>query len=73
MELSSSKKFFIFPEIEPCTFQPKLQKIKKIHPEKICFTSRNGNCEKKFHVFSKENFSYIQETETLKNFLYFRK
>ena len=44
MELSSSnikkilifsqkKVFLIFPKMEPCTFQPKLEK-KKIHPEK---------------------------------------
>ena len=95
MELSSSnikkilifsqkKAFHIFPEMEPCTFQPKL-KNKKIHPEKISHTSGNGNPEKTYHIFSKENFSYIsgngnpkkslivQETETLKTFLYFRK
>ena len=39
-------------------------KSKKIHPGKISYTSGNGNPEK---------FLMFQETETLKNFLYFRK
>ena len=56
-----------------------------VHPEKLYYTSGNGNPEKISYIFSKESFYYIsgndnppkilifQETETLKNFLYFRK
>ena len=44
MELSDSKikKFLTFLEKELCTFQRKLKKLKKIHPEKnfLCFRKR---------------------------------
>ena len=66
MELSSSnttkivtfsqkKAFVIYPEMESCTFQPKLQN-KKIHPKKISYISGNRNPEKT-SIFSKESFS----------------
>ena len=43
--------FLIFPKIKPCTFQPKLEKYKIIHPEKISCTSGNRNPEKNFLYF----------------------
>ena len=71
------------------TFQPKLENNKKIHRKKISFASGKWNfltlILKISYIFSKESFSYIlqngnpekilifQETETLKNFVYFRK
>ena len=64
--------------MEPCTFQHKLEEIKKIHPEKISYNSGNGNPEKHLIfsqkkavlIFQKTELPYFQETETLKNFLY---
>ena len=37
MELSDSKikKFLIIPEMEPCTFQRKLEKYKNLHRENL--------------------------------------
>ena len=78
------KLFIYFWKWNPAFFSPS-SKNKKIHPENISHTSGNGNLEKTYHIFSKENFSYIsgngnpkkflivQETETIKTFLYFRK
>ena len=71
MELSSSniKKmlifsqknvFLIFPEMEPCIFQPQAMKIKK------------STC-RKFLMFQETELSYIPGKGSLKNFLYFRK
>ena len=37
--------------MEPCTFHPKLEKIKEIHTGKISDTSGNGNPEKISYVF----------------------
>ena len=45
--------------MEPCTFHPKLDKINKIHPEKISFISGNGNSENISYIFLKESFSNI--------------
>ena len=60
---SQKKAFLIFPEMEPCTFQPKLKKLKKIHHKKISYTSGKGNPEKTyisgngtFLYFGKWNF-----------------
>ena len=70
--LSQKKAFLIFPEMETCTFHPKLKKYKQIHPMKISYTSGNGNSKKKFCVFSKVSCSYICETQTLKKLLIFQ-
>ena len=67
MELSGSNinKFLMFQEIETLKnlliFQEAIfpAKKKKIHPEKVSYTSRNGNPQKIPHNFSKENYSYI--------------
>ena len=45
--------------MEPYTFQPKLEKIKKIDPEKIFYILGNGNPEKTSYIFSKESCFYI--------------
>ena len=66
------KAFLIFPEMKTCTFHPKPQKYKKIHPIKISYTSGNGNSKKIFCVFSKVSCSYIWDTETLKKLLIFQ-
>ena len=68
MELSDSKikKFLTFPEMEPCTFQPKLEKLKKIHPGKMELSGFNI---KKFLIVSQDKaFLIFRETETRKNF-----
>ena len=60
MKLSHSKikKFLIFPEMEPYTYQPS-SKNKKIHTEKFPCTSGNKNPEKTCYIFSKERCPYI--------------
>ena len=72
---SQKKAFLIFPEMKPYTFRPKLEKIKKTTPRKISYSSGNKNPENNFLYFLKplQKFSIFQETETLENFLYFRK
>ena len=82
---SQKKSFLIFPEMEPCTFQLKLEKIKNSLRENF-LNFRKGKPRK--NIFLKESCSYIlgkgnpkklfmfQETEysyALGNFLYFRK
>ena len=62
----------MFPGMESSTFQPKLKELKN-HPEKISYTSENGNPEKMSHIFSKENFMYFRKQKTRKIFLCFRK
>ena len=74
MELSNSKikKFLIFPEMEPCTFQPKLKKIKKSTSTKISYTSGNKN-PKKFLIFSQKKAVLIfWQTEPPKKFFIFQ-
>ena len=70
MKLSDSKikKFLIFPEMEPYTFQPSSKK-KKIHPEKIPGTSGNKNPEKTCYIFSKESCPYISGNRKPENIL----
>ena len=41
--------------------------------ESVSYISGNGNHEKSSLYFRKRNFLIFQETETIKNFLYFRK
>ena len=43
--------------METCTFQPKVKKIKKIHPEKI-------------YIFSDKSFSYILENGNPEKFFH---
>ena len=76
MELSSSqiKKFLIFEEME--LFSQKKKPSEKIDCifSKESFSYISGNGPRKISVyFRKQNFLIYQETETLKNFLYFRK
>ena len=73
MELSNFKikKSLIFPQMEPCAFQTKLEKIKKKPPRENFFYSgklelRNSNF-KSLLVFSQEKVVLIfQETEVPK-------
>ena len=58
---SQKKAVFIFPEMKPALFTRR----------KISYISGEENPEKTSYIFSKERFSYISETETLKNFLSF--
>ena len=62
MELSSSnikkiptfsqkKVFLVFPEMEPCTFQPKFEKIKKSTPRKLLILQETKT-PKKLLIFS---------------------
>lgn len=52
--------------MEPYISQPKLQKVKKIHAEKITYTSGNRNCKKVSNSFSKKAVLIFQESRTLK-------
>ena len=56
---SQKKALHIFSEMEPCTFQPKLEKEKITYPGKISYILRHGNSEKFFYIFSKEGCSYV--------------
>ena len=58
---SQKKAVFVFPEMKPPLFTRR----------KISYISGEENLEKTSYIFSKERFSYISETETLKNFLSF--
>ena len=74
---SKTKNYFIFCQKSPHTFQPKLEKIKKIHPEKKkimfqemkLFSSNIKKKKKKKKKFRKrkrrKKFLIFQETETL--------
>lgn len=52
--------------MEPYISQPKLQKVKKIHAEKITYTSGNRNRKKVFNSFSKKPVLIFHESRTLK-------
>ena len=76
MELSSSniKKmlifsqknvFLIFPEMEPCIFQPQAMKIKKSTCRKFLIFQETKTPQN-FLCFRKQNFLIFQEKEALK-------
>ena len=78
----SQKKFFLsFRKWNLALFKPKLQKQKKIHPEKNSLYFGKWSflalIFKNFLYFgkwkSRKKFLIFQETETLKSFLYFGK
>ena len=52
---SSPKKFLVFPEMEPCTFQPKFEKIKKSTSRKF-LTLQETETLKKLPIFLVINF-----------------
>ena len=77
------KKLLIFWEMRLSSPSSK-NNNKKNHPEKISYTlifsQKNAvpifhetETPKKFFILQERNFLKFQETETLKNFLYFRK
>ena len=78
-------KSLLSPEMEPCTFKPRLKKFKKkIHPEKISYALtfsqkkavpifQETETPKKFLIFSrKKAFLVFQETETPNKFFIFQ-
>ena len=78
---SQKKAFFIFPEMESCSFQPKLKKKKKKNnlPPKIFLVFDEMELS---YIFSRETFSYILENRNTKTdsyisgnifFLYFKR
>ena len=73
MELSSSnvKIILIFQKWSPALFSPS-SKNKKIHPEKITYTSGNENPGKNFCILSKGIVLMFRETENLKNLFTFQ-
>ena len=79
---SKTKNYFIFCQKSPHTFQPKLEKIKKIHPEKkkIIFQEMklfSSNIKKKKknsgNVNAEKNSLYFRKQKPYKSLLYFRK
>ena len=73
MELSNFKikKPLIFPQMEPCPFQTKLEKIKKTPPqENLFYSGKMELCNSNFKsllIFSQEKAVLIfQETEVPK-------
>ena len=59
--------------MKPCTFQPKLEKIKKSATGKFLIFQETKT-PKKFLIFSeKKGLIIFQKTETSKKFLTFRK
>ena len=65
MELSDSKikKFLIFPEMEPCTFQPKLKNKKNPHRENFLYF-RKRKPRKNFLYFLKRKLflTFVKQT-----------
>ena len=63
---SKKKAFLIYPEMEPCTFQPRLEKEKNLLREKLLILQETfRGFRKKFLFFSKETCSYISENGNL--------
>ena len=56
--------------MEPCIFQPKLEKIKIIRPEKISYISGKGKPEMISFIFSKESCFYISGNGNPEKVLY---
>ena len=81
MEFSSSniKKFlyflkrelFLYFQKNPTLFSPSKKNKNKIHPDKLSYTSGNGNPEKTSYIFLKESFSHILENGNPKTFFIF--
>ena len=66
---SQKKAFLIFPEMKPCTFNPKPGKLKKSTPGKFLTLP-----EKNFLYFPKGKlFLYFRKQRLRKNFLHLRK
>ena len=75
IELSDSKIkiFFIFPEIECCTFSSQARKIKRIHPEKNLLYFRKRKPRNLFLYFLKGKlFLYLAKQKPRKRFLIFQ-
>ena len=71
--ISQKKTFLTFLEMEPCTFQPRLEKKKKKkknHPKKIYYTYGNRNLKKIYYIFSKESCSHISENRSSEKIIY---
>ena len=60
-KIDPEKKLFYFWKLNPATFSAPAQRVKKIHPEEISYTSGNKNPDKISYIFLKERFSYISE------------
>ena len=65
------KLFLYFRKWNPALFNPS-SKNKKIHPEKISYTSGKGNPERLLIFSQKKAFLIFSETETLKKFFMFQ-
>ena len=69
----SPKKFLIFPEMEPCAFQSKLEKIKKIPPGENFLYFKKQKRQKKLSIFSqKQVFLMFWEKGTPKKLFKFQ-
>ena len=80
MELSDCKikKFLIFLEMQLCTFQHKLEKIKKKStPGKFLYSGKmelsNSNIKNFFHFLKRKLFLYFSKWKPPKKSLYFLK
>ena len=71
---SQKRSFLIFPKMEPCIFQPKLEKQNKNPPLEKLLIFQETETPKKLLIFSqKKLFLYFEKREPRKNFLCFRK
>ena len=60
----SKESFFIFPEMEPYTFQPEIKKLKTIHPRKFLILQETKT-SKKILIFQEIELSFVSGKDYL--------
>ena len=65
------RKLSLYFQKNPTLFSPSTKNKKKIHPDKLSYTSGNGNPEKTSYIFLNESFSHILENGNPKTFFIF--
>ena len=59
IEYFIKKAFFVLLEIQPCTFKPKLEKIKKSTTRKFLIFQETGTPKKNIYFSGNKNFLYF--------------
>ena len=60
----SKESFFIFPGMEPCTFQPEIKKLKTTHSRKFLILQETKT-SKKILIFQEIELSFVSGKEYL--------
>ena len=58
---SQKKAFLIFPDMEPCPFQPKLEKLKKSTPRQFLIFQEMETQKKNLYFLKKRLFLYLRK------------